>query len=94
MRRKVSISTLNVGECFVLDRGHDEEIDSPVGSMLQAELAYRLVSLDESEARVVSACGSEAVLSPDDDVTQIPRMGFDRLAHNHRRALEKQGTES
>ena len=94
MRRKVSISALRVGECFVVDRGHDEEIDSPVGSMLQAELAYRLVSLDGNEARVVSAAGVEAVLPPGESVTQIPRVGFDRLAHNHRKALEGQESEA
>jgi hypothetical protein len=89
MRRKIPLSTVSPGGCFVVNDGRADDRSDRVGSILNPALAYRVDRVDGDLAHVTNALDESDTLSLEIGVHPIPRGGYDRLVANHIKALKE-----
>ena len=90
MRRKILLSTLSVGRCFVYDAGAEQSADK-VGAVVRTDMAWRVVSTTEDGAACERADGVEMKLPGIAQVAEIPVEGFQKLRATYLAALDEEG---
>ena len=85
MRRKIRLSTLSVGRCFM----HQAEGADLVGAVVQAASAWRVTEVGGEELVAECAEGTARSFPGDLLVVELPREGYMRLQEVHRERLEE-----
>ncbi len=85
MRRKIPLSSLSVGRCFV----HQAEGADLVGAIVQAASAWRITETGDGDLMAECAEGTTQRFPSDLLVAEIPREGYIRLQQVHRARIEE-----
>ncbi|RMG06507.1 MAG: hypothetical protein D6731_25660 [Planctomycetota bacterium] len=86
MRRKVLLSSLTVGRCFTQALEPGARAEDTAGGLrrsapiLSPENAWKVLSVEEEGILARSADGTERRFAGNEEVVEIPREGYDKLA--------------
>ena len=90
MRRKIQLSTLTVGRCFVYDAGAEQSSDK-VGAVVRTDMAWRVVGRTEDGTACERVDGAQLTLAGTVQVAEIPVEGFQKLRATYLAALDEEG---